>query len=81
MSDHKREIQELDQRKRGLEAQLENENRETRLLSQETKYLQGATEEMRDLMEKIKAQQPGVRDGAGKSSGDSDGDTQGRVQK
>ena len=81
MSDHERGIQELDQRRRRLEAQLENTKRENRLLRQETKNLQGATEGMRDLKDKIIAQQPEVRDGAGKSSRDSNSSTQGRVQK
>jgi hypothetical protein len=58
MSDCKREIQEIqEQRRRRLEAQLENTNREDRLLRQETKDLQGATEGMRDLKDKILAQQ------------------------
>jgi len=80
MSDQ-REIQELNQRRRGLEAQLGSSIRENRRLSQETKDLQGAAEEMRDLKEKIIAQQSEVRDGAGKSSGDNESGIQGGKQK
>ena len=70
MSDQ-RENQELDQRRRGLHTQLRDTIKEKRSLSQEAKDLKGAAEEMRDLTEKIKAQQSEVRDSAGKSSGDS----------
>ena len=70
MSDQ-RENQELNQRRRGLEAQLENSIRDTNTNRQETKDLQGAAEKMRDLKEKINAQHTEVKGDPGKPSGDS----------
>jgi len=71
MSDHEREIQDLDQRRHRLEEQLEDTRQENRLLNQETKDLQDATMRMRDQKEKILERQPEASDDAGKLSGDS----------
>ena len=76
MSDLERELRELEQRR-----QLANLDRENRLLLNETKHLQEATEVVRDNKDKILARKPEVGDGAGKSSGDNNSGIQGRDQK